>query len=396
MEPRDALFAALRYELTETLPAGFSFDGIDETFLKELYDYSNRQEVAHLVGDALERLGVLAKVSDEVAEPFRRRQAVAAYHAEQQKQVFEEVSAAFEEAEIPYLPLKGLVIRPLYPEPWMRTAGDLDILVKPEDLERASLLLENLGAKKHAPGEHEITYLFPTQEVLELHFRLLEDHRANDAKAALDDVWAHTLSVGASNRYVMEDAWFYYYHLVHMAKHLQEGSCGIRPFLDLWIINHKTEFDSLKRNDLLQKQNLLNFAEASENLAEVWISGSKGDDLSKALENFALSSGVFGSQVSRRATETYEKRSKLKYYLSRVFVPYSLLKRWEPKLEKHPWLFPFFQIKRWFRILFCGGIRHNLQMDREAEKLDQGVLSFEEMRERLGLLRRTDTETNTK
>lgn len=45
-----------------------------------------------------------------------------------------------EKAQIDYMPLKGAVIRSLYPEPWLRTSGDIDILVK--DADRAAKLLE--------------------------------------------------------------------------------------------------------------------------------------------------------------------------------------------------------------------------------------------------------------
>ena len=155
MELRDALFAALRLELAGELPRDGFFDGVDEAFLLSLYELADRQEVAHLVGDALERLGVLAKFSDHTVEPYRRRTVVCAYFAEQQRQVFDEIRGAFDAASIPYLPLKGLVLRPLYPESWMRTAGDLDILVKPEDLKRAEEALSKLHEEQRPNTHHE-------------------------------------------------------------------------------------------------------------------------------------------------------------------------------------------------------------------------------------------------
>ena len=392
MELRDALFAALRYELTGTLPENVSFDAIDEPFLTALYEYSNRQEAAHLVGDALERLGVLSKFSDAAVEPFRRRQAVAAYHAEQQRQVFEEISTAFDAEKIPYLPLKGLVIRPLYPEPWMRTAGDLDILVKQEDLERASVLLTKIGARQEEKEEkHDRTFFFATGVMLELHFRLLEDERANGAKDALDEIWEHTELVAEERfEYRMEDAWFYYFHLVHTAKHLQEGTCGIRPFLDLWIINHKTNPNPEKRIKLLEKQGLLPFYKAAEQLSEVWLSGEAHDEWTKSLESFLLAGGVFGSETTKHAMRTYEKKGKLQHYLSRVFLSFNALKKREPILEKHPILFPFLQAKRWFRILFLERLRNQRALEKKVKQVDAGEHTVEGLREHLGLARKDE------
>lgn len=385
MELRDALFAALRYELTGTLPENVSFDAIDEPFLTALYEYSNRQEVAHLVGDALERLGVLSKFSDAAVEPFRRRQAVAAYHAEQQRQVFEEISTAFDAEKIPYLPLKGLVIRPLYPEPWMRTAGDLDILVKQEDLERAETVLTGIGAKKIKEGSHDISYLLPPRVMIELHYRLLEDERANGAKEALDEIWEHSKLVEEGRfEYRMEDAWFYYYHLVHAAKHFEEGTCGIRPFLDLWILNHKTKQDPKQREKLLEEQGLLAFSRAAEALSETWISGAEPDEWTKSFETFLLAGGTFGNDAVRWSAGVSGKGGKLRYFFSRAFPSYWEMKLYYPALCRHKWLLPFFWVVRWFRLLFCGGILHNRQTRNQAKEIG-GERTRAELRKHLGL-----------
>ena len=386
MELRDALFAALRYELTGTLPENVSFDAIDEPFLTALYEYSNRQEVAHLVGDALDRLGVLDKVSDEVAEPYRRRMAVSAYHAEQQRQVFEAVSAAFDEKKIPYLPLKGLVIRPLYPEPWMRSAGDLDILVKQEDLERAEHALSGIGAKKGKEGEYENEFFFATGVMVELHFRLMGKDIVNGTQKVLGEVWAHTERVDDGRfEYRMADEWFYCYFLTHAARHLQEGICGIRPFLDLWIINHRANLDFKKCREFLKKMRLFDFLEVAERLSEAWLSGIDEDEWTSSLEGFLLSGGVFGTTATKRLMITSGKGGKCRYYLKKLFLPFSELKQYYPILEKHRILFPFVQVYRWFRFLFGGGIGRDRKTARSAKQLDGGSRTMQEICEHMGL-----------
>lgn len=49
---------------------------------------------------------------------------------------YEQVCDALEKAEIPFIPLKGVVIREYYPEPWMRTSCDIDILVREKNLKK--------------------------------------------------------------------------------------------------------------------------------------------------------------------------------------------------------------------------------------------------------------------
>ena len=45
---------------------------------------------------------------------------------------------ALEKAQIPFVPLKGSVIRKYYPEAWMRTSSDIDVLVHKEDVEKTT------------------------------------------------------------------------------------------------------------------------------------------------------------------------------------------------------------------------------------------------------------------
>jgi len=62
-----------------------------------------------------------------------------------------EILESWEKAKIPVVVLKGgALCRLLYPEPALRPMSDLDLLVKPEDTERARKLLSDLGFR--APG----------------------------------------------------------------------------------------------------------------------------------------------------------------------------------------------------------------------------------------------------
>lgn len=53
----------------------------------------------------------------------------------------EQIGKTLEKANIPFILLKGSVIRKYYPESWMRTSCDIDILVNELDLNSAIRLL---------------------------------------------------------------------------------------------------------------------------------------------------------------------------------------------------------------------------------------------------------------
>jgi capsule polysaccharide modification protein KpsS len=70
------------------------------------------------------------------------------------------------------------------------------------------------------------------------------------------------------------------------------------------------------------------------------------------MEDYILSSGIYGTTENRVAIAQANKGGKLRYVLGRIFLPYSRLILYYPNLKKHPILYPFYQVKRWFRIVF--------------------------------------------
>ena len=142
-----------------------------------------------------------------------------------------------------------------------------------------------------------------------------------------------------------------FYHIAHMAKHFETGGCGIRPFLDLWILDNLEDIDQSARDSLLTQGGLLQFAQTSRKLSQVWFSDRKSDTLLLQLQNFILYGGAYGTTANRVALQQIKKGGQFGYILSRIFVPFTKLKRYYPILEKHPWLMPFMQIRRWFMLL---------------------------------------------
>ena len=75
------------------------------------------------------------------------------------------------------------------------------------------------------------------------------------------------------------------------------------------------------------------------------------DELSLQMQNFLLHGGVYGSTDNRVAIQQKKRGGRFGYLISRMFVPYSQLKRYYPILEKYRWLMPVMQVRRWFMLL---------------------------------------------
>ena len=83
--------------------------------------------------------------------------------------------------------------------------------------------------------------------------------------------------------------------------------------------------------------------------------------ISERLEQFILSGGIYGTVENRVAVQQAITGGKFSYIVSRIFLSYDELKLKYPNLEKRKWLFPFYQIKRWFRLLGKGKLKKSMQ-----------------------------------
>ena len=76
------------------------------------------------------------------------------------------------------------------------------------------------------------------------------------------------------------------------------------------------------------------------------------DELSALMQDFILRGGIYGTRENRVNAGAGQKKSRLRYALSRIFLPMHYLSLSYPILKRHPILMPFYQVKRWCRILF--------------------------------------------
>lgn len=319
-----------------------------EEQLSSLLSMGKSHDIEHLVLVGLKNSGLLV---GEAAK-FENLILKTAFRFERLDFEFKKLCGALEDAKIPFLPLKGSVLRRFYPEPWMRTSCDIDVLVHPEDLQKAiDCLCEKLKYIEHGRATHDVSLYSPAGNHIELHFDLVEEGRANSAIDILSSVWDMvTPREGSDFHYEMPDDLFYFYHIAHMAKHFEEGGCGVRPFIDLYILDRLRGVDFKKRDELLSKYGLLQFANNARRLSRAWLCGGEYDDTLLKMQSFILHGGSFGT-IDNRVALKKSKKNGLRYLLSRIFVPFSRLKRYYPVLEKYPILFPLMQVRRWFMLL---------------------------------------------
>ena len=355
----------------------------DESLLRSVYSIAKGHDVAHLVAYALDNLGYIDKET-EIGKKFLKQQTMAIFRCEQILLELENVCKTFEETKIAFIPLKGSVIRNLYPEPWMRTSCDIDILVHEEDLSRAiEVLKQKLNFSTDGiRSSHDVSLFSELGVHIELHFDLTEGEKAG----CLSDVWTYSeVKKGYKYWRQLQPSVFYFYHIKHMVKHFEAGGCGIKPFIDLYVMQGV----QIREGSLLliKEEGLEKFESAVYNLERVWFNGEEEDELSLELEAYICDGGVYGSVENRVLTQQAKQGGKIKYILSRIFIPYSQLVIKYPSLKKCPILFPFYQVRRWFNLLFAKGRGKKSIQELNATTSVSKTLSKrqENLLERLGL-----------
>lgn len=340
--------ALLRFVFTgEALPEEYKC--LSDEDGKYLYAMAKRHDIAHIVAFAADKAGV--KLPDEVKCAFRKLRMAAFYRSGILEEEQRKIEELLEKQQIKFIPLKGAVIKKFYPEEWMRIGSDIDILVHEEDLPLIEkLFTEELSYKIGITGNHDMGFETPSGAHIEMHYRLIS--KEDVTSAVLEDVWSYTvLKENMKYQYEISGEMFMFYHLAHMSKHFKHGGCGIRFFIDLWLIEKNIEYDKGKLYEILERGSLIKFYEKSKNIIDYWMFGKGADELTKEASEYVLVGGIYGNTEHHVALKHRKKMRKVNYLLKRIFVKGKSLAYFYPKINKYPILIPYYEVKRWLGFL---------------------------------------------
>ena len=328
--------------------------------LDALYKLSKRHDMAHIVGISLAKAGMLEN-APEIAEKFEKEQYLAVFRYENFKYETDRLCKTFDEQKIPYILLKGAVIRDFYPEPWMRTSCDLDVLVKEEDLDIAiKALTEKLGYKVDGNKNFHDVDLFSESGVhLELHFNVKEN--IPDLDKVLSRVWEYAKKVEeSSERFVVTNEFLLYHLTAHAAYHFVGGGCGVRPLTDIYLLKNKLEYDETVLKQLCEESEIGKFYSSVCKLCECWFEGAEHIVLTDEMQKFILQGGAYGTREAHIAARQEARGGKGGYAMSRIFAPYDVLKQRYPKLRGRVQM-PIYQVRRWIDVARDGGAKRSMQ-----------------------------------
>lgn len=228
-----------------------------------------------------------------------------------------ELHALMTEHGIPYVCLKGFASAAWYPDPSLRTMGDVDFLVREADIPKAGQLLESIGMRINGTEDsNDIPYVRPGS-LWEMHRRLngLPDGAAGEVlrdrlSGLLDTAQCHADEYGSI---MLPDTFRHgLILLVHTAAHLTSEGVGLRHLCD-WAVfaagMEEDEFPALFE-ETLKAAGLWHFAQILTLVcirylkapARSW-AGDADEALTDALLADILNGGNFGSKDDDRVRQ---------------------------------------------------------------------------------------------
>lgn len=342
---------------------------ITPKMLEKLYTVSQKHDLAHIVAAFLQKHSLLEE--GVLANKFTQSFYAAVMRYENIQYEFERICELFDSEQIIYIPLKGSEIRKFYPEPWLRTSCDIDILIHPEDLEQACELLSSRFEYRKEPCVYKDVSLYsPSGVHLELHFMIQEDSETLDK--VLSKVWeyVHPIEEGRY-QYAMTPEFLLFYVFAHMSYHFSIGGCGMRVFIDIWLLCKKVEYDKVIFQELCEESGIWKFAQAVNSLVEVWFEGETHNELTREVEAYVIAGGMYGTSETSIIAKKTQTPKKGMFLLRRLFMPYKKLRLLYPRLKKMPVLYPYYTVVRWCSVLnedVFNRVTNEVKLNNEIEQ----------------------------
>ena len=278
----------------------------------------------------------------------------------------EKVLDKFEENNIETVVVKGIIMKDIYPQNYMRQMCDMDILVHYEDYEKGSKILKDLDFSeyndhKRHKKDHHLVFIKKPMFTLEMHRKLIPDER--DGEEYFNNIWNSCIKYkNYNNVYKMniEDA--YIFCIVHMLKHFKTAGISIRDVLDVYVYNEKYR-NEVNQSELSKKFEEIGIKEFEENIKKIaykWFGNEEIFEFDD-VEKYILGGARFSVSVQ---SAILNKGGKSKMIFRMFFPKYSKMKREYPFLKKIPVLLPIMWCIRIIDKVFLSDTSNKARLER--------------------------------
>ncbi len=322
----------------------------------KLYHLAKKQNVSGALFSVTEGQAIPDAVHDRL-----RRDAfltMAAY--ETQNAMIADIQAAFAAKEIAHLFFKGAVVRRYYHNPAMRSMGDIDVLVRPDDQARARAVMEELGFTCSA-DQGAVWVLERQGYYVELHSETEMYHVKRHSRVVYEEAWLSArLKSGATYQWSHETEAVF--SLSHLIKHFCSEGCGIRQLMDIAVLYERDPDDALWERVMTRMRALggERFSRHLLYMCRKWFGTPVSEKLAKPLTaelyegmcEHLLGDGVFGDadrlmSANERIDRQHQKKGgKAGHMVRWLFPPAAQVSARYRYAQKSPLLVPVAYVHR--------------------------------------------------
>lgn len=362
-----ALFYVIACLLHKKKPSEREFEKIE---IMRLFDIAKKHSLASITYTALEGTEILEKADIKMVKEWKdikektiRKNILLDVEKEQ-------IVAELENKHIWYMPLKGSVIKSLYPNDCMREMADIDILFDSKYREAVKRIFKEKGysVESYLKGNHDVYFKKPIYN-FEMHTSLFVSTECPKTYEFFKNIDEKLISVNedaCEKKFSNEDNYLYF--IAHNYKHHMNAGTGLRAIVDFFVLyNHfyrSMDWDYITSN--LHRMEINHFETLCRELSFYLLKEPVFVDLTtlstkrqNMIYNF-VSSGTYGT-IEKFVVNNMKKYSKdgsvidigtkTRYILSRLFPSSEKYKVCLPIVGKFPVFMPFVWIYRPIRAL---------------------------------------------
>jgi len=307
-----------------------------------MFELAKRHGVLNLVHYGVEKLPEEHRPNEDMCKILQKHAMKNVVVSVNQIEAEKEIMKAFENEGIYALAVKGICTKQYYPQPDMRSMGDIDILYQSSQDKKIKKVMVELEYGKSLEGRKHDSYFRAPYIGVEMHRELL----AVDSKyhSYYNNIW-NRVSVKHGCQYIhemrIEDE--YIYMMIHLVDHFINGGIGIRFVMDVYVYNRMEHIDWNYVESELQKLGLLTFYKKISALALQWfvmncMENEEAEELEE-LATYIIANGVFGSSENGAAVSV-SKSGRFVFLMKTLFPNLDNMKSMYPWLAKWPMLLP--------------------------------------------------------
>ena len=318
-----------------------------------LYLVAKKHMLTSLVGTILKELKI---ENDKFVKSVAAAQSREVLYDNEYKQIIAEL----EKNRIWYMPLKGAVLKDLYPVFATREMCDRDILFDEKRAQDVKNIMVELGFQVKSYGKYkDDNYVKSPYLSFEMHRLMIGDRHKTEIYEYYRNVRSRLLrDDDNAYGYHLSKEDFYVFMIAHEYKHYNMGGTGLRSLLDTYIYLKNNSLDMDYVESEIRKLDIEKYEKANRMLSLKLFSGSELSESEKEMLDYILSSGAYGVLEHDVRNQIEKRGGRLRYIFKRLFGPRKDDKEWPffrdryALFYRYKILLPFLPAYRLMRALF--------------------------------------------